>query len=152
MRGGGGLVPPTTPSSPAGVATLCVRDMAIAMWREGNTTLSESARSLHSSWFAAITLSCRNATSSAAASSARGGDTAFHSNRTATSSHQHGFGGGREATGGAADRASAGGSSSGDNAHARGGGSWLRARLSMPVWPFSDESYGDEGPAEDSGG
>lgn len=33
MRRGGGLAPTATPSSPAGGATLCVRDMAIAMWR-----------------------------------------------------------------------------------------------------------------------
>ncbi|CAM9812805.1 unnamed protein product [Ectocarpus sp. 12 AP-2014] len=151
IRGGRGLAQTTTPSSPASGATLCVRGMAIAMWREDNTTLSESARSLHSSWFAAITLSCRNATSSAA-SSAGSGDTAFHSNRTPTSSDQHRVGGGRAPTGGTANRTSWGGSSSGDSADARGGGSWLRARLSMPVWPFSDESYGDEGPAEDSGG
>ncbi|CAN0224154.1 unnamed protein product, partial [Ectocarpus sp. 4 AP-2014] len=151
---GGGLAPTMTPSSPSGGATLCVRDMAIAMWQESNTTLSESARSLHSSWFAAITLSCRNETSSAAASSAGGGDTAFHSNRIPTSSEQQRIGGGRAPTanGGTANRTSGRGSSSGDNADARGGGSWLRARLSMPVWPFSDESYGNEGPAEDSGG
>ncbi|CAM9550164.1 unnamed protein product [Ectocarpus sp. 6 AP-2014] len=146
---GEGLAPTMSPSSPAGGATLCVRDMAIAMWREGNTTLSESARSLHSSWFAAITLSCRNATSSAAASSAGGGDTAFHSNGTPTPFDQQRVGGGRAPTGGTT---SGGVASSGDNADARGGGSWLRARLSMPVWPFSDESYGDEGPVEDSGG
>ncbi|CAB1096440.1 unnamed protein product [Ectocarpus sp. CCAP 1310/34] len=152
MRGGRGLAQTTTPSSPASGATLCVRDMAIAMWREGNTTLSESARSLHSSWFAAITLSCRNETSSAAASSAGGGDTAFHSNGTPASSAQHRAGDRRAATGGTTDRVNGGGSSSGDDADARGGGSWLRARLSMPVWPFSDESYGDKGPVEDSGG
>lgn len=90
--------------------------------------MSDSARSLHSSWFAAITLSCQSGTERSTAA----GKPTFHgSDGSATPAT---FG----------DQLAEGA--------AVGSDSWLRARLSMPVWPFSGGCYGGEAPTEDSGG
>ncbi|CAN0147301.1 unnamed protein product, partial [Scytosiphon promiscuus] len=96
--GSGSMMHPAVAADATGAATLCVRDVARAIWREGNTSLSDSARSLHSSWFAAITLSCGrdsadppNATAAAAVGKS---SAAFHSHGSPPSpGHRHAAGG-----------------------------------------------------------
>lgn len=127
--------------------------LPVYLFAEENTSLSDAALSLHSSWFAAITLSCRSGTDCPPADC----ESAFDGGSAApatTSIHQLG---GSAATAGDAQGRRSEGSERRRAAYGEtvGGGSWLRARLSMPVWPFSDEHDcvgGDEAPTEDSGG
>lgn len=132
--------------------------LSVGLSVEDSTSLADSARSLHSSWFAAITLSRRSGTDHPAA-----GESAFHGSTTPATS-------GRQLSGGAAAalRAPAPTPAPDGAGDQRVGGSlrhgaafvetvgkdsWLRARLSMPVWPFSDDCYGGgEAPTEDGGG
>lgn len=126
----------------------------------------DSARSLHRSWLAALTLRSQSSpttTPDPAApadndnpSHGGGGEPPVTSRTTMSSSDTgHGAEGGGRRVGGWGPQGE-------EERHgrrrrrrsARGGveESWLRAQLIMPVWPFSDDVHAEEGFAVDPGG
>ena len=114
--------------------------------KEGPCSMFESARALHRSWLAALTLSARSSPTSGVAPSSElsNSGTPPDFNRRSSSSVGTSFSGHETVRSGSDSRR---GMTESGQAE-----SWVRAWLSMPVWPFSEGSRGGEEAVKDTGG